>query len=108
MWTHPPLRSLGPLDRPPSLRFDRQRPSAPPYTTRGRRHWRPRASLSSQETQSCAPWHFLNFFPEPHGHGSLRPTLLQSPPPPDGDRAPESDRARPAPTTSTRAAGVGA
>src|SRR3954467_14527083 len=25
-----------------------------------------------------APWHFLNFFPEPHGHGSLRPTVDQS------------------------------
>src|SRR5882672_12649732 len=24
---------------------------------------------------SPAPWHFLNFFPEPQGHGSLRPTL---------------------------------
>jgi RNA polymerase sigma factor (sigma-70 family) len=22
------------------------------------------------------PWHFLNFFPLPHGHGSFRPTLL--------------------------------
>ena len=22
-----------------------------------------------------APWHFLNFLPLPHGHGSLRPTL---------------------------------
>src|SRR5688572_24831457 len=25
--------------------------------------------------QAVAPWHFLNFLPEPHGHGSLRPTL---------------------------------
>ena len=25
-----------------------------------------------------APWHFLNFLPEPHGHGSLRPTDVQS------------------------------
>src|SRR5437867_6456138 len=24
---------------------------------------------------TVAPWHFLYFFPEPHGHGSLRPTL---------------------------------
>src|SRR5216683_5936585 len=23
----------------------------------------------------AAPWHFLYFLPEPHGHGSLRPTL---------------------------------
>jgi hypothetical protein len=26
-------------------------------------------------------WHFLNFFPEPHGHGSLRLTLLYIDPP---------------------------
>src|SRR5262249_46313423 len=25
-----------------------------------------------------APWHFLNFFPEPHQHGSLRPILSWS------------------------------
>ena len=25
-----------------------------------------------------APWHFLNFFPDPHGQGSLRPTLGDS------------------------------
>src|SRR5947207_2388626 len=24
---------------------------------------------------TAAPWHFLYFFPEPHGHGSLRPTF---------------------------------
>src|SRR5438093_10551797 len=24
---------------------------------------------------TVAAWHFLYFFPEPHGHGSLRPTL---------------------------------
>jgi len=23
---------------------------------------------------AAAPWHFLNFLPLPHGHGSLRPT----------------------------------
>ena len=27
---------------------------------------------------SYAPWHFLYFLPEPHGHGSLRPTLSYS------------------------------
>src|SRR5262249_17955212 len=26
-----------------------------------------------------APWHFLNFLPLPHGHGSLRPTLATLP-----------------------------
>src|ERR1019366_8529172 len=39
-----------------------------------------------------APWHFLNFFPLPHGHGSLRPTLDQSavaaPPPAASVRTP--------------------
>jgi hypothetical protein len=24
---------------------------------------------------ASAPWHFLNFLPEPHGQGSLRPTF---------------------------------
>src|SRR5687767_2877096 len=24
-------------------------------------------------TDTCQPWHFLYFFPDPHGHGSLRP-----------------------------------
>src|SRR5262245_36967820 len=24
------------------------------------------------------PWHFLYFLPEPHGHGSLRPTLASA------------------------------
>src|SRR5207302_5804436 len=28
--------------------------------------------------QACAPWHFLYFFPLPHGHGSLRPTFGSS------------------------------
>src|SRR5512140_2247710 len=27
---------------------------------------------------AAAPWHFLYFFPLPHGHGSLRPTLGSS------------------------------
>jgi len=25
-----------------------------------------------------APWHFLNFLPLPHGHGSLRPTSFKA------------------------------
>jgi hypothetical protein len=29
-----------------------------------------------------APWHFLNFFPDPHGHGSFRPTFVKSLPAP--------------------------
>src|SRR5438034_2788009 len=29
--------------------------------------------------QVYAPWHFLNFLPEPHQHGSLRPSFSCSP-----------------------------
>src|ERR1700753_3772980 len=29
----------------------------------------------SSRFQASAPWHFLYFLPEPHGQGSLRPTL---------------------------------
>src|SRR6186713_240062 len=48
-----------------------------------------------------APWHFLNFLPEPQGHGSFRPTFDQSPGPVDGVAAAGlSDRVRPAPTTT--------
>jgi hypothetical protein len=31
-----------------------------------------------QRPGTQAPWHFLYFLPEPHGHGSLRPTLSHS------------------------------
>jgi hypothetical protein len=27
------------------------------------------------EAQASTPWHFLYFFPDPQGQGSLRPTL---------------------------------
>src|SRR5262245_12402021 len=56
-----------------------------------------------------APWHFLNFLPEPHGHGSFRPTFDQSPvafaaplPPaiPGTFAVGLIDRVRPAPTTT--------
>jgi len=30
--------------------------------------------LPAFEGYAAAPWHFLYFFPLPHGHGSLRPT----------------------------------
>lgn len=33
------------------------------------------ASSSSSSSSSALPWHCLNFLPEPHGQGSLRPTL---------------------------------
>src|SRR5665648_468086 len=36
--------------------------------------WDPVAERRSSEAAQ-APWHFLYFFPLPHGHGSLRPTL---------------------------------
>ena len=32
------------------------------------------ASCPSFFFYTIAPWHFLNFFPLPHGQGSLRPT----------------------------------
>src|SRR5262245_29427296 len=31
-----------------------------------------------QSARDYAPWHFLNFLPEPHQHGSLRPILSRS------------------------------
>src|SRR5215211_527676 len=43
-----------------------------------------------------APWHFLNFLPEPQGHGSFRPTADQSTL--AGVFGPDNDRIRPAPT----------
>src|SRR5688500_9387959 len=70
-----------------------------------------RGSIRSQRllAYTPVPWHFLNFLPEPHGHGSLRPTFDQSPlapAPPVGDAAGLMDLVRPAPTTigSVRAA----
>ena len=46
-------------------------------------NWAIRSTFSRQSTESRAaaqftvapPQHFLYFFPEPHGHGSFRPTL---------------------------------
>src|SRR5437899_1082009 len=32
------------------------------------------AHASEPVVYIAAPWHFLNFLPLPHGHGSLRPT----------------------------------
>src|SRR5512140_590371 len=31
---------------------------------------------TGRKRYSPAPWHFLYFFPDPHGHGSLRPISL--------------------------------
>src|ERR1017187_5898770 len=33
------------------------------------------SSWASEAWCHPAPWHFLSFFPLPHGHGSLRPTF---------------------------------
>src|SRR5439155_19572614 len=40
--------------------------------------WRGDERLGLQFHPAPAPWHFLNFFPLPHGHGSLRPTFGSS------------------------------
>src|ERR1044072_2111295 len=37
-----------------------------------------RTHYSDAAASSSLPWHFLYFLPEPHGHGSLRPTLGRS------------------------------
>src|SRR5436190_24120916 len=34
--------------------------------------------LSSSQLYAAAPWHFLYFFPLPHGHGSFLPTFGSS------------------------------
>src|SRR6187549_3530389 len=34
--------------------------------------------LHQHHTRPQAPWHFLNFLPLPHQHGSLRPTFGSS------------------------------
>jgi hypothetical protein len=56
----------------------------PGYVNAGGRHpfgaHRPATVRTTRRYAITAPWHFLNFFPDPHGHGSLRLTLLQSAP----------------------------
>src|SRR6476661_4894340 len=37
-----------------------------------------RSLAGTRDDYRFAPWHFLNFFPDPHGHGSFRPTVDQS------------------------------
>src|SRR5215204_5932677 len=60
---------------------------------------RPAPPIRVPRPQRDAPWHFLNFFPDPHGQGSFRPTFVQST---GAVAAPEVAslrlRARPAPT----------
>ncbi len=38
----------------------------------------PHGRLQAPVLHAAAPWHFLYFFPLPHGHGSLRPTFGSS------------------------------
>src|SRR5207249_3181113 len=45
----------------------------PPVSRRG-----PRTASREPRAANQAPWHFLYFFPLPHGHGSLRPTFGSS------------------------------
>src|SRR5215831_6957773 len=35
----------------------------------------PSAEVATPSFHYYAPWHFLYFFPDPHGQGSLRPTF---------------------------------
>src|SRR3954471_14538156 len=37
-----------------------------------------RAERLTRYANALAPWHFLYFLPDPHGHGSLRPTFGSS------------------------------
>src|SRR5580765_1221955 len=36
------------------------------------------SGLVTRDCQAAAPWHFLYFFPLPHGQGSFRPTFGSS------------------------------
>src|SRR4030095_12393103 len=60
-------------------------------------HFAPFRYLAVMRSYRFTPWHFLNFFPDPHGHGSFRPTVDQSVPG-GGVPLPSSERKRPAPT----------
>ena len=63
---------------PTSIRLHRGRAATPrSEESPSPREW-DRLSQCASATQSVAPWHFLNFFPDPHGQGSLRPTVDQS------------------------------
>src|SRR5215213_8297008 len=93
---HRSSRDDGDGRAPVRHRFDA---SALIQSKRAGRGIRGRLSCFESGGQSDAPWHFLNFFPDPHGQGSFRPTLLQST---GAVAAPDVAslrlRARPAPT----------
>ena len=70
--TPSPLRTARREGRGPSeARIYRGSAAAPHASDRGRR-------LAPCPRSSQAPWHFLNFLPLPHQHGSLRPTWCSS------------------------------
>src|SRR3954467_8379399 len=53
-----------------------RRPAPDGVNRPGRRHasgTRRRRALPLPSPAAHAPWHFLNFLPDPHQHGSLRP-----------------------------------
>ena len=61
-------------------------PAAPRYSARAAARFAsplppsssPPPPVTDPPPSSSLPWHFLYFLPEPHGHGSLRPTLGRS------------------------------
>ena len=79
-----PMR-IGLREHLPALAQDQSRDGHEIVTRRassrgGSRRARSRAARhsASRAASSSLPWHFLYFLPEPHGHGSLRPTLGRS------------------------------
>src|ERR671917_2176565 len=67
---HAPRRARGARGRlhlPPARGAAAPRtPDPAPLATR---------EAAAAPAQALAPWHFLNFLPDPHQHGSLRPTF---------------------------------
>src|SRR5688500_17572628 len=92
-----PVRDRTPIASAPAAPFARRMRRSP----RARRPARgDPACMCFPELRLCydaVPWHFLNFFPDPHGQGSLRPTFDQSAAPAAGGL---SERVGPAPTIS--------
>src|SRR5713101_3560251 len=53
------------------------------------------AGADSGQDPLQRPWHLLYFLPDPHQHGSLRPTLLAAPRPLTPEVAPTGNRGWP-------------
>ncbi len=68
----------GIIDTTCSLAAGRRCPEAPARCPRLRPIRAPSEIYRVPAPAVGLPWHFLYFFPEPHGHGSLRPTLCAS------------------------------